>query len=337
MLDQLGIDSTTELVYRAMLAHPDLGVLDLATKAGLTEEVVRSGLDRLSELSLVRPSYETDGQLRAVGPERGMELLLARQQEDLAALQHQVERSRAAAARLIADCADLRPASKSPEVEQLVGLDRIRERLAELTRNVRSEVMTFAAGGPQTADNLEASKPLDRELLGRGVQLRVLYLDAVRNSQPSVDYATWFGELGGQVRTLPSLPVRMIIVDRELAVVPTDGQSSGKGAVVLYGDGTVTALCALFDTLWAGAAPFGNVPARDLRGLTAQEAEVLRLLGRGLTDEAIAKRLGVSPRTARRAAADLMSLLNARSRFEAGARAAQNGWLTLEPLGSSAV
>ncbi|MFF7912187.1 hypothetical protein [Streptomyces sp. NPDC007914] len=41
----------------------------------------------------------------------------------------------------------------------------------------------------------------------------------------------------------------------------------------------------------------------------------------------MAKRLGVSPRTARRIAADLMERLEARSRFEAGVHAVQDGWL----------
>jgi DNA-binding NarL/FixJ family response regulator len=58
-----------------------------------------------------------------------------------------------------------------------------------------------------------------------------------------------------------------------------------------------------------------------------QERAVLRMLAQGYTDEAIAKRLGVSPRTARRIAANLMERLDARSRFEAGVHAVQDGWL----------
>ncbi len=52
------------------------------------------------------------------------------------------------------------------------------------------------------------------------------------------------------------------------------------------------------------------------------------MLAQGLTDEAVAKRLGVSPRPARRIAADLMEKLGARSRFQAGARAVAKGWLS---------
>ncbi|MGW2995319.1 helix-turn-helix domain-containing protein, partial [Streptomyces sp. NPDC001193] len=56
-----------------------------------------------------------------------------------------------------------------------------------------------------------------------------------------------------------------------------------------------------------------------------------RLLAEGHTDEGIAKRLGVSHRTARRIATVLMERLGARSRFEAGVRAVRCGWLPYEP------
>ncbi|MCM1965674.1 helix-turn-helix transcriptional regulator [Streptomyces sp. G1] len=62
--------------------------------------------------------------------------------------------------------------------------------------------------------------------------------------------------------------------------------------------------------------------------MNPQESTIIALLAQGHTDESIAKRLGVSQRTARRIAADLMERLGARSRFEAGVRCVQRGWLT---------
>ncbi|WP_197364098.1 response regulator transcription factor, partial [Streptomyces clavuligerus] len=69
---------------------------------------------------------------------------------------------------------------------------------------------------------------------------------------------------------------------------------------------------------------------RDPHGLTPQQSVALHLLADGHTDDSVAKRLGVSPRTARRMANDLMERLEARSRFEAGVRAVQRGWLPNE-------
>lgn len=328
MLATLGLDATAEAVYRTMLARPRDGVHALAGHLGVSETAIRTSLDLLSELALIRPSYERAGELHAVPPEVGMEILMARQQAELAAQQLRIESSRAAAAQLIAEFADLSPAASSPGVEQLVGLDEIRTRIAGLAHGVRSELMTFAPGGGQRADTQEASKANDSALLSRGVRMRTLYQDSVRNSQITVAYATWLGELGGEVRTAPDLPTRLMLFDRTTAVIPVSSEDSGAGAVVLTGQGTLTALCALFENVWSGARPLGSAPGeRDEGGLSPQETTVIRLLAQGLTDEAIAKRLAVSPRTARRLANGLMERLGAASRFEFGVRAVQRGWL----------
>ncbi|MFJ8044743.1 LuxR C-terminal-related transcriptional regulator [Kitasatospora sp. NPDC096147] len=327
MLTTLGLDTTAEAVYRAMLMHPQEGVAGLVAATGLSEAEVRGGLDLLSELALVRPSYERSGELRAVSPDVGMDLLMSRQQAELASQQLRVEASRAAAARLIAEYAEIRPATAYPGVEQLVGLDAIRGRLASIGREARDEVMTFSPGRGQPRNSILASRPLNQDLLDRGVRIRTVYLESCRNEAPVVEHAEWLTERGAQVRLAPSLPTRMIITDRSTVVIPVHGDDSGAAAVVLTGHGTVTALCALFENVWSTAQPVGVSATPDANGLTPQEATAVRLLAEGYTDEAIGKRLGVSQRTARRIATELMERLNARSRFEAGAKAVQHGWL----------
>ncbi|MCT9087764.1 LuxR C-terminal-related transcriptional regulator [Streptomyces sp. ASQP_92] len=331
MLTTLGLDAVAEAVYRTMLADPQGGVAELVAVTGAPEAEVRRALDTLSELALIRPSAEQRGRLRAVSPDIGMEILMARQQAELAAQQQKLEASRAVAAQLIAEYADLRPAATSPGVEQLIGLDRIRDRLTRLARETRTEVATFAPDGGQSQENIAAAKPLNEAQLRRGIRMRTVYLDSVRNSQVTVDYVNWIAALGGQVRTVPSLPTRMIIVDRATAVIPVSSNDTAAAAVVLNGQGTLTALCALFDSVWEGARPLGAASARDEHGLSPQESTTITLLAQGHTDEAIAKRLGVSQRTARRIATDLMERLGARSRFEAGVRAVQHGWLPTQP------
>ncbi|MGP3638177.1 helix-turn-helix domain-containing protein [Streptomyces sp. 24-1644] len=327
MLTTLGLDATAENVYRGMLSRPGIGVLALAAELGMPESEVRGALDELSALSLVRPSAESAGYLRAVSPDIGMEILMARQQADLAAQQQRLEASRAAAAQLISEYAELRPATAEPGVEQLVGLDRIRERLIAFTREARREVLAFSPNSHLPQEAIDAARPLNAEVLGRGVRMRTVYLDSVRNSRISIDHANWLASLGGQVRTAATLPTRMIIFDGTAAVIPVVGEDTAAGAVVLTGQGTLIALCALFESVWAGAVPLSDVAEAGPSGLTAQQATAVTLLARGLTDEAIAKRLDVSPRTARRIATDLMERLGARSRFEAGVLAVQKGWL----------
>ncbi|MEU4890958.1 helix-turn-helix domain-containing protein [Streptomyces sp. NPDC044780] len=329
MLETLGLDPTTENVYRAILGQPQMSVADLHDHLGISEETLRLALDRLSALALVRPSLHDPQRFRIVDPEVPMRLLLARQEERLAQEHQRIEQTRLAVSKLMVDFAATQSRKNAPGVEQLEGIEEIRERINVLSHSVRTEVMALAPGGAQSAASIEAARPQDAELLRRGVLMRTVYLDSIRNNPLTMQYANWLREQGGQVRTAPSLPIRMTILDREIAVVPTDGENSAAGALVLNGTGALVALTAFFENIWESALPLGNEPnRRDERGLVGQEAEAIRLLGQGLTDEAIAKRLGVSPRTARRIAADLMEKMGARSRFQAGARATAMGWIT---------
>ncbi|WCD87870.1 hypothetical protein KPP03845_104271 [Streptomyces xanthophaeus] len=330
MLTELGLDARAEAVYRAMLVQPMSGVAALAAAVGSDEDGVREALDLLSELALVQPSAEDSGRLRAVSPDIGMEILMARGQAELAAQQQRLEASRAAAARLISEYSELRPAASHPGVEQLIGLDAVRDRLVALTRETKEELLAFSPDATLSESALTASRPLNRALLERGVRMRTLYLDSVRNSRPSVEHANWLTELGGQVRTVAALPTRMLIADRSTALIPVSDDSSA-GAVVLTGHGMLVALCALFESTWESAQPLAEVAVPGPHGLTSQQSTAVRLLSEGHTDDAIAKRLGVSSRTARRIANDLMERLGARSRFEAGVRAVQQGWLPVNP------
>ncbi|MFJ9352208.1 helix-turn-helix domain-containing protein [Streptomyces sp. NPDC101237] len=326
MLELLGLDTTTESVYLAMLQQPQAGITELADSLGLGEEEVRRALDILSELALIRPSVDPDGAPEVVNPQMGLEVLLSRQQAELTEQQRRIEASRAAAARLISEYARLFPASH-PGTEQLVGPHEVRHRLSMLAEQVEQEVLAFAPGGPQTQENMSASRPLNQRLLDRGIRMRTLYLDSVRRDSATVEHAHWLAEHGAEVRTVPVLPTRMIIIDRATAVIAIDGDDSSQGAVVLTGGGTLTALCALFESTWAAGQPLGTPQGPDSHGVTPQYRSALELLAEGFTDEAIAKRLGVSPRTARRIATDLMDRLDARSRFQAGVHAARRSWL----------
>ncbi|SFT21042.1 response regulator transcription factor [Streptomyces sp. ok210] len=88
----------------------------------------------------------------------------------------------------------------------------------------------------------------------------------------------------------------------------------------------MASLVAIYEQAWDTAIPLGTNQDDDF-GLTALDRELLRLLGSGLTDEAPGNRLCVSARTVRRQMASLMERLSATSRFEAGLKAAQRGWL----------
>jgi DNA-binding CsgD family transcriptional regulator len=327
MFESLGVDPTLELVYLALLKIPNAGIAALAQETALTEDAVRAAMDDLARLALLRPSLDTPGMLRPVSPAIGLESLFARQRADLFARQRDLEGSRAELEVLVADYMSQQPDSQPDLTVELTGLDAARDYLEQLAYRTRFEVLSMMPDGPQTTENLEASEPLDAILLARGVDIKSLYLESVRNDPASVSYARWMHERGGQVRVAPVLPLRMILIDRETAVVPMDPASSSHGISVVRSPGAVSAMQALWDRVWESASVFGGSQVSDDQTLSDTERELLRLLAQGNTDEAAARKLGVSSRTVGRIVSELTDRLGARSRFQAGVRAAERGWL----------
>ncbi|MFF9348066.1 LuxR C-terminal-related transcriptional regulator [Streptomyces sp. NPDC014734] len=328
MLRQLGLGPDEEAVYRAMLAGGTGGISGLAEQLGWTEQRFRAALDRLAALSLVRPSAN-GGPGRPVDPELGLTALLMSQEEEVLERQRQISASRLAMTRMLADIR-ASGGQVATEVQKLGTLDQIQSKIEHLANTCTTEVAAFVPGGGQNAESLAAARPLDRETTARGVRLRYVFLDSAANSPATRDYVNWLAERGGQVRTVPRLPSRMLIYDRRTAIVPVDPAAADLGALVLHGTGAVAALLAFFEHTWQQARSLGETVIRDDDDpLLPPERTVLELLAQGMTDEAIARQLGVSVRTTRRITADLMQRLGARSRFEAGVLAAGRGWLDI--------
>ncbi|MFH8590815.1 helix-turn-helix transcriptional regulator [Streptomyces sp. WAC 06783] len=328
MLEALGLDAHTEAVYRGMLANPTSGIAELGARLRLSESQVRDGLDRLVDLNLLRASRDAPGALRPVSPESGLEELLRRQEADLARRQQELIQSKAAAARAVAEFAGLRPNTETQHAERLIGLDAIQSRLEILSRELRQECLSIMPGGAQSPAGLDASRPLDEDAMARNVRMRAIYQDAARNDAATFAYAQWTVARGGEVRTSAVLPPRLLIFDRTTAVVPIDPAHSRQGALCTTAPGIVASLVALFELTWDSAVPL-EYPRRRVAGdgITSGEKELLKLLASGLTDETAARRLGVSLRTVRRQMASLMERLNVTSRFAAGLKAGQRGWL----------
>jgi DNA-binding CsgD family transcriptional regulator/sugar-specific transcriptional regulator TrmB len=324
MLEPLGLDTKTESVYRALLEQSAWGVAEIGAHLGLSESEVRDALDRLAALNLVSAPGPSGG-LRAVQPRLGLIALLARTEANLVERQRQIEEARAAVTALASEY-EAESASIG-SIEPIEGLDAVRDRLRGLAQSAKRECLSLVPGGAQRPDAMEASKPLDQLALERGVAVRSIYQDSFRNDPATLQYVEWLAALGGETRTVPALPIPLVIVDREYALVPLDPSDDRRGALALSGPGMIAALCALFDQFWQTGMPWGQRRKRDQETLSAVEHELLWLLAQGMTDETAAHRLGLSLRTVRRMASELMARLNAHSRFEAGVRAAHRGWL----------
>jgi DNA-binding CsgD family transcriptional regulator len=325
----LGMDSVCTRVYMRMLADPEATTGELAAQLAMNEADVSSALDALAELTLLRAAREAPGELVPVSVERALQILLHRSTEQLAQQRSGIATLQSAMEELLASPRGHRPAQHEARIEVVLGLDAIQTRLEELMTRAVVEVATILPGGPQPLRTLEAARPLNEDLARRGLLLRSIYHQSVRGDHYNLEYARWLRSLGVEIRCVPVVPLRLIVIDRSVAIVPLDPENAAKGALVAHEPGLVVPLLAHFEQCWDSADPLDPEPGaqgEDFQPST-QELALLRLLAAGLTDDGAAKRLGISVRTARRIMAGLMDRLAASSRFEAGFRTARRDWL----------
>ncbi len=130
------------------------------------------------------------------------------------------------------------------------------------------------------------------------------------------------------MRVIPTLPFKMTVVDRQLALIYLNPGQPGCRFMLVRSSALLDALCTLFELLWERASPILQIDADAVRtgpvsyALSDESRELSPLLAAGLNDKAIAYDLGISTRTLERRVLELMTHLNVRTRFQAGWAAA---------------
>ncbi|GAA1935201.1 LuxR family transcriptional regulator [Kitasatospora viridis] len=319
MLEATGLSDRSEQVYRAMLGHHDHGVADLAADTGLSALQVHDALNELACLALLRPAT---GAGPAVEPTAADQAAL---EAELAAVRTAITAITAAHAH--AHGSGHGPSGAGEGAHRLPGLDAVRARLEELQQLTESECLSLNPGGSHLPNARDTAKPLNQLALERGVAIRAVCRDGFRHDPDTLAYARWLTDLGGQMRTVATVPIQLVVIDRTVAVLPLDPDDPGAGALEVRSPAALTAVCALFDRVWAAGVPLGGPERPDRDGCTPMESALLGIIAGGQPDDVAARRLGLPLRTVRRMMADLMTRLGAASRFQAGVNASRRGWL----------
>jgi DNA-binding NarL/FixJ family response regulator len=121
------------------------------------------------------------------------------------------------------------------------------------------------------------------------------------------------------------LPHETILIDRRVMILAGQETPTGREYTVTTSQNLIDGVHSLFQAIWDTAADLDTYLRGDVPDLDPDGRLILQALGSGLTDASAAKRLGISLRTYRRRVADLMTKLDAGSRFQAGLRAGELG------------
>jgi hypothetical protein len=196
----------------------------------------------------------------------------------------------------------------------------VNARLQDVVGSARRQILSAQPGGPRSAELLALAVQRDADALDRGVEIRTIYRDTVRDHPVTAEYARIMSgrEDGGraQYRTLVGKFERMIIVDGEQAFISDHIVAGGPAHAAWHvTDAAVVAVLAgVFDSEWMRAKPWSGElrarrgDARDtigasgraaaLQGVrtTRRQREIMRNLCAGVAQTTIARRIGVSKR-----------------------------------------
>jgi DNA-binding CsgD family transcriptional regulator len=321
----LGLSGTEEHLYRHFLRNPDTSCDDVHLLLHTPPDQVRAARARLSELGLLRDVAAT-GTVFATDPEEAVERLTHLRLRDLHEQLQLVTRTR----RLVADLrAEQGARSRPPQnVERMESLPQIRTRIDDLAFFAREEILSVEPYSALTPENIEHSRPLDTRCLLRGVRIRSVILKEALSHPPTAGYLRELAAQGALIRVADSLSERLLVYDRQTALVPVDPADTSRGALVTQQAGLVANALALFEKIWAEAAELPQEAEADVpQSLSEVERQVLEQMCHVGKDETGARNLGISVRTYRRHIAELLRLLNATCRAHAALLARERGWV----------
>jgi sugar-specific transcriptional regulator TrmB len=195
--------------------------------------------------------------------------------------------------RRLADLADAydrapRSAPGGSPITHVDDLQEIQKRIEDLAADAKREVLTMQPGGARGADNMRMARTTARIHRDRGIELRTVYQPGARTDPATSGYAAYLSEIGGRVRILDEHFDRLLVIDRSVAVIP--GVADQRRAVFVEDPVLVATLVDDFERYWARAE-------RVRWGCTGAPDPLVALLAQGLTQRAIANRLGLSERT----------------------------------------
>lgn len=325
MLDVLGLNAIEEGAYRRLVALPSGSVDGLADDLGTEAGRLTEALHSLEHKGLVARSTSTPGHFVASPPDLAIGSLIVQRQED-------IQRARLQLTELVSQYRGSSADRNDTDVIDVVhGEQAVAQRFAQLQRGAREEVLALVKSSVAV---VSAEENVDEEsALNRGVTYRVVLERAAFGKPGFVDMVTESVRAGELIRVTGDLPLRLVVADRQLALLPLAPTStnSGSGALLVHPSGLLDALLHLFDLVWEGANEVlptdSGIEELAASRIDEVDARILTLLLAGLTDQAIGGQLGISLRTVQRRVHQLMNRAQVVTRFQLGHEAGRRGWV----------
>lgn len=324
MLGAIGLDDVQETAYRALVALGAADVDEVALRLGLPAQDTGRVLRRLEGHGLVARSSAGPDRWVVAPPAAALSALLTSRRHELA-------RAERAAAALAAQfrTEEGRPAVHDA-VEVVTGASAVAQRFLQLQFGARSEVCALVTHRPVAITGVE--NVAEEEAVRRGVAYRVVLEREAVVAPDGRDELVAALDRDEQVRVADRVPTKLVVADRELAMVPLSDSHTEPAALVVHVSGLLEALTGLFESVWRQAMPLrlddaGTVTEQVPEQPDGTDLRILSLLLAGLTDTTAAKQLGLGLRTVQRRVKRLMEIAGVTTRLQLGWQAYERGWV----------
>lgn len=316
----LGLAKDDAAVYSALLVGGGGSIEQLADMIGGNPDRVTESLAVLADAGLVSRGTRDGCSVVPVSPDAGVDLLIRRRENEL-------QQARLATVSAFAALRHAQSNRPGDDLIEVIEADSVTERIYQLERSARVQIRCLDSP-PYYAD--AHANQLELDNLGRGMVYRAVYATmALERGDYLAENVIPAVKAGEEARTLPEVPIKLMIFDDDWAVVSPSNPTSGAGpSAMLIGRCTLlAALVGLFEMCWRVALPFDVRKRLGGPYLQPSERRLLALLAAGLTDEQVVRAMGVSRRTLFRYLEVLMSRTGAANRFQLALYAVRNGWI----------
>ncbi|MFE9886036.1 LuxR C-terminal-related transcriptional regulator [Streptomyces scopuliridis] len=339
---EIGLGPLAGRILEYLVTQPELSSEAVAEAVGAPTAAAERALQALENEHLIVRAGDRPTRWSAGPPRSTLGSLLAQRRQDLARSElymerlHEAYRS-ASHRRVTSDLFEVVESAEQVGVryEQLLAASRHEVlHLAKPPYVTRSERLDRTSVPTTPAAVPDAPAP--DVPAPDGVRLRSVYDTEGMTDTVSLRTALSGTARGGELRLLAGLPMKMVVFDATAGIMPLRQEDPSAGSLIVHSATLLEVLTALFESLWKRATPvsLGNGPGRPPITVAEPDGQpprrmrdILPLMCAGLTDDAIARVLGLSRRTIQKHISETAELLGARTRFQIALLARERGWL----------
>jgi sugar-specific transcriptional regulator TrmB len=325
----LGLVPAEESVYCALLARGGATAAEASKRVAMSQRATQRVLGTLQSKGLVTHSPESIPRYSAVPPDIAADVLIARRQGEL-------HHARAAMAKLRDSVGVEREESDGEErFVEILSRETATQMFLHLVASTQSELLGLERM-PMLVPMTEGVDERIMACLARGVRCRAITDSDLLNLPGTLNRLRRSTQAGEQFRIFPSLPFKLVVFDRRVAIIPLHPSKPDGPVLLVRPSSLLDALCEMYEMYWRAATPFiaSDAPAAgvDAADAPAFDADALiPLLAIGMNDKSIEHELGMSARTLARRIVELTRRLGATTRFQAGWLAARAKYERDEP------